>query len=133
MSLTAILEVISGAMSIATGLFALHLIAHIFTAHTWHDIYRKRSLGLEIAVGLLITTFGWFGRSFIIWWWRASASDHALKPDLINQSGWLVVSTALALVGYICLIRVFTRVTYGHWPWVSAVIILGVYAVFALS
>lgn len=117
-----LLELLNGNWGIAAA--ALTIICGIYLSH--ESIARRipiwdrsrMTLGMRVSVGLFFLSAGIAIRSAEVYLWRRFGGSDLSE---LNQPV-LVIGSALALIGFLCCIRVISRPLYGNWPWVGTLI-----------
>lgn len=108
------------------------IVAHlVLSLHErgWQRTYDR--LGNKAAISILIYVFGetnvraWSGlRLFYI--------THKMPVDFINGPlvVWPICGAAVALVGAVCMMRVFSREQWGNKAWIASVIVAAAFVAF---
>lgn len=117
-----LLELLNGNWGIAAA--ALTIICGVYLSHEaiarninlWER--DRMTLGMKVSVGLFFLSLGVAIRSAEVYFWRRlGASD----LNALNQT-WLILGSGIALVGFLCCIRVISRPLYGNAPWIWTLI-----------
>lgn len=123
-----LLEVSNGEWLIVCTSLSLFLIYHLVRVGSQRRIGWRRwlwnlPLSMQLAVGVLIISLGVGTRSALIWWGRFK---YGAPLQGINE--WMLLwGTLLAILGFMCVLRVITRPVFGHWPWVATLLAMAGY------
>lgn len=126
-----LLELGNGLWTIVCFSLTIFLTYHIIKVASLRKIMQRRRwlkppASLQMAIGFLVATFGILVRCAPIW------LDRALHGGVLSEGAdraSLVVGTAIAVVGFMCVLRVATRPMVGHWPWVMTSVVMAAYVV----
>lgn len=82
-------------------------------------------LSMQMALGVLAVAFSVFLTRVILWWVRYR---HPGDLDLLTPESWMYsLGTVLGIVGFLCILRTVSQPTFGHWPWVGALLSTATY------
>ena len=65
----------------------------------------------------------------VLWWSRYSTDGGDL---LMPHSAIYAGGTALGIIGFLCILRSVSQPTFGHWPWVGALMSSAAYLIWWL-
>jgi hypothetical protein len=87
----------------------------------------KVPLSIQVALGILAVAVAIFSTRYVLW---SARYFHSIDGDLMMpHSAVYAAGTALGIVGFLCILRSVSQPTFGHWPWVGALISITVYAI----
>jgi hypothetical protein len=128
-----LLELLNGNWGIAAA--ALTIICGIYLSHEavarriplWDR--ERMTLGMRVSVGLFFLSLGVAIRSAEVYFWRRLGGDNL--GDL--SQGWLILGSGIALVGFLCCIRVISRPLYGNRPWIWTLVVMIAFTVASIA
>jgi hypothetical protein len=106
-----------------TGFMVFHvLMIRMQRRIRWERLVFNFSLPLsvQIALGVLAVAGAIFLTRAAVWWarYKHSGEIDMLMPELAVYAGGVV----LGIVGFLCILRTVSQPTFGHWPWVGALV-----------
>ncbi len=125
-----LLELLNGNWGIAaaalTVICGMYLSHEAFTRQIPLWARSRMTVGMKLSVGLFMLSLGVLIRSFEVYFWRAFGTGEL--ADLSRS--WLIAGSAIALVGFLCCIRVISKPLHGNLPWICT---LGVMIAFTVG
>jgi hypothetical protein len=129
-----LLEGGNGLWAIVALWLSVFMIYHVLVVRSqrgipWHKMLFnfKIHLSVQIALGTLAVAGAIFLTRAVLWQVR-----HFPEPQidlLMPHSAIYAMGTALGIIGFLCILRSVSQPTFGHWPWVGALVSSGVYLV----
>jgi hypothetical protein len=118
MTIEKTLEILNGAWSILSLCLLVFLLVYFIGQWraerlTWKNILAL-PLGMMVAVSLFVQNSGGFASRATVWWWRHFQGGQPLSSLNIYI---LTASAAVANIGALMVIRVFSRPRFGDGPW----------------
>lgn len=81
-------------------------------------------LSVQIALGTLAVAVAIFTTRIVLW----SARHYQTEVDFMRSESLVYAGgTALGIIGFLCILRSVSQPTFGHWPWVGALVSSAVY------
>jgi archaellum biogenesis protein FlaJ (TadC family) len=113
-----LLELGNGEWAIVCISLTFFLIYHLIAVGRmrrigWRRWICKLPLSMQLAQAFLVVTAFLAYRSASLWYDRAT---HGGQLTNLNEVS-LLIGTAGATVGFMCVLRVVTKPVLGHWPW----------------
>lgn len=133
MTVTKTLEILNGAWSILS-LCLLVFLAVYFIGQWRAERLNWKSwwslpLGMAVAISMFIQNTGGFGSRATVWWWRHFQPNAPLSTLNIYS---LILFAAIANIGALMVIRVFSRPRFGDGPWLASALLTTGYVIYAL-
>lgn len=127
MTLSDFLEAGNGVWAILAGWLTAFMVFHIVAIRAqrgidWHKLLFNFSLPLSVqmALGMLAVALAIFMTRLILWWAR---HVHAGNVDLMMPHSPIYWGgTMIGIIGFLCILRTVSQPTFGHWPWVGALV-----------
>lgn len=124
-----VFEIVNGAWTILSTYFVIWLVVHLRMEGRQRGIeglgWLSLPLGMQVAVSLLVSDFGTALSRAVAWQWRLTTGGKV--PLTHAETIFLVLGAAIAAVGILCQIRVFTRAYLGNWPWITVGLVTAAY------
>lgn len=127
------LEILNGAWSILSLCLLIFLIVYFIGQWRAENLNWKSlvalPLGMMVALSLFIQNSGAFASRATVWWWRHFSPGAPLSTINIYA---LIAAAAVANIGALMVIRVFSRPRFGDGPWLASLAVTVVYVAFAV-
>ena len=130
----ALLEVANGVWAILalwlTAFMIYHIVLVLMQRHIgWRRVLLNFDLpiSVQLAFGVLVISIAVLVTRGIIWLTRIRTGGNV--DAIVAQSGLYLFGTALGVAGFLSILRTISQPTFGHWPWVGALISSGAYLV----
>jgi hypothetical protein len=125
------LEAFNGTWAIlaiyCTAFLLIHLYANGATKHLswWSGWHSDMPLGVQLAIGTMVSCFGVALSRTSIWIWRLMTGGD--PAHLAEQLIPLAAGGAIGAMGFLCILRVITLARFGGWPTVLACVTVAAY------
>jgi hypothetical protein len=95
----------------------------------WSDVarmIRERDFEPDTQASIAMTMYfiGATIRAGYVWWLLKAQSKGWVHAQYVEEMYWVMhLAAAFAIIGGLCVLRVFTRLEWGHRAWIAAAII----------
>ncbi len=128
------LEILNGAWSILSLCLLVFLVVYFIGQWRAENLNWKSwaslPLGMAVALSMFVQNAGGFGSRLTVWSWRHFRPGEALSTTDLYL---LIIFAAIANVGALMVIRIFSRPRFGDGPWLASFLIAVIYILFAVS
>ena len=127
MNFSAVLEAANGVWAILALWLTAFMVYHIAKILAQRRIGWRRvllnfdlPLSVQLAFGVLVISLAVLVTRGFIWFARMQHGGNV--DSIVAQSGFYLFGTALGVGGFLSILRTISQPSFGHWPWVGALI-----------